>query len=436
MKKSKVILAIALAIILVLTCISVPTFSWFTRPAPSSSTQPSTVPAGEKMVLGGEVGTYPVNAYNGKNVTIVTKSSETGVAEPDSYNTTCNDSASLSGSGIGCFNRKYFCTTITNGSGSEQNVSLYVRTLSIPTSNSNGSLALGVNGPTRSYRDYSSLATPSTKTTRELMRIYFEKDNSVTGWNGTEFYICYNEDTNTSQESLDATGSNGRWQKLEHVGGNNNPNQYYADIPSTATHAFFAVEGWNYHNNGNPDYWQRSQTLWDLSREGQTQTQSRLFKITNSNSNGKATVVRHDDINGNCINTYYDNIFVTYGNTFNAALSSDEYIGTLKYYSSDENVFTVDENTGDITPKNVNATATLYTKSTGGSYPDEQQVETIVHVSSAANYVFNDVMIVKNVKIPAANQNNENVVKVYWYVINNSPTNTLSYTIDNVYLSL
>ena len=44
--------------------------------------------------------------------------------------------------------------------------------------------------------------------------------------------------------------------------------------------------------------------------------------------------------------------------------------------------------------KNVNATATLYTKSTGGSYPDEQQVETIVHVSSAANYVFNDVMII------------------------------------------
>lgn len=143
---------------------------------------------------------------------------------------------------------------------------------------------------------------------------------------------------------------------------------------------------------------------------------------------------------GNCINHYYRDIFVASGNTFNAALSnttniptrtgySANYIGTLKYYSGDTNVFTVNENTGVITPKNVNGTATLYTKSTGGSYPDEQQVETTVHVTSAANYVFNDVPIVKNIQMAA-----DATVEVYWYVINNSPSAALTYTIDNVYI--
>ena len=134
------------------------------------------------------------------------------------------------------------------------------------------------------------------------------------------------------------------------------------------------------------------------------------------------------------------------GNTFDADLSnttniplrtgySANYIGTLKYYSGNTSIFTVNETTGEITPVAAGE-AKLYTKSTGGSYPDEQQVESTVHVTSAANYVFNDVPIVKNIKIPASTENNANVVKVYWYVINNSSTNALTYTIDQVYLSL
>lgn len=426
MKKSKVILAIALAVVLVITCVSVPTFSWFTRPQSQS---------GEKMVLTGK---NAYTAYNGKNVIISTTSSTTGVA--GSYTTTVSNSSGYSGSGITPYNRKYFCTTITNSSGTEQNVSLYARTLSIPTASSNGSLALGVNEPTRSYRDYSSLATPSTKTTNDTMRIYFEKDNSVDGWNGTEFYICWNE-SNSSSEALGSKGENGTYYKLTHVGGSSNPNQYYADIPKTATHAFFCVENWGTNNNGEPNWGQRSQELCNLASDGQTQTSSKLFKITSSykDNNSSSNHLVHTppyDVTGNCINSYYSTIFVAYGNTFNAALSSGEYIGTLRYYSSDTNVFTVNEITGVITPKNVNGQAILYTKSQGGSYPDTQQVETVVNVTSAANYVFNDVPIVKNMKIPASTENDANKVTVYWYIINNSKTNSLSYTIDDVYVSL
>lgn len=434
MKKSKVILAVVLAIVLLITILNVPTFSWFSRPNSHD---------GEKAVFGGSDGTYSLNAYNGKGVSVATYSSNDGFT----YSTTAT--TNYSGSDIPNNNRKYFYTTLTNNSGGVQNVSLYARTLSIPTAN-NGSLAIGVNGPTRSYHDYSSLATPSSDTTRDVMRIYFEKDNNISGWNGTEFYICFNEDLDVNSEVLDGTGSNGQWRKLQHVGGNNNPNQYYADIPSTATHAFFAVEGWDYHDNNKPDYTLRSQTLYNLNADGQNPTHSKLYKIT-SDTNSSGNHLVHTPpytVTGNSINHYYDSIFVATGNTFDASLSNlslrtdtykigtstyqydANYIGTLKYYSGNTSVFTVDVDTGVITPQGA-GTATLYTKSTGGSYPDEQQVETTVHVTSAANYVFNDVPIVKNIKMAQ-----DEVVEVYWYVINNSPTTALTYTIDSVYVGL
>ena len=84
-------------------------------------------------------------------------------------------------------------------------------------------------------------------------------------------------------------------------------------------------------------------------------------------------------------------------------------------------------------------TAKLYTKVIGGSYPDALQVETDITITSAGFYEFNDVPIVKNVKIPAEDSSteaHEGEVKVYWYVINNSSANKLRYTIDDIYLGL
>ncbi|GEM_PF-2451071 len=436
MKKSKIILALALAIMIIVTSISVPTFSWFTRPQNLS---------GEKMLLQSK---NAYTAYNGKSVTISTKSSSTGITSPDSYTDT---SSSLSGSGIATYHRKYFCTTITNSSGSDQNVSLYARTLSIPTSN-NGTLALGVNDPTRSYRDYSALAARKTYYNQDSMRIYFQKPKTAPdGWSGTDFYICWNEDTNTGIESLDSTGSNGTYYKMTYCGEKYNYYNYYVDIPKTATHAFFACENWAENKKVEDltaDHWKkRTQTLWDLHGDGQSQLQSKVYQLTNTVTNGNTTVHTPPySVTGNCINHYYDTIYVAVGNTFDAALSNTtniplrddytaNYIGTLEYYSGDTNVFTVNKTTGVITPKGAGE-AKLYTKSVGGSYSDSQQVETTVKVTSAANYVFNDVPIVRNIKIPGSTENDKNVVKVYWYVMNNSTTNALTYTIDEVYVGL
>ena len=434
MKKSKVILAVILAIVLVVTCVSVPTFSWFSRPHSNS---------GEQIVLNTD---NNYTAYNGERVTISTMSSSTG--RTDSYTTQVTNSAGLSGSGITTHGRKYFCSTITNGSSSEQNVSLYAKTLSIPTGatgGANGTLALGVNGPTRSYRDYASLATQTTFATRDSMRIYFQKpkNNPPTGWTGTDFYICWNEDPNTSDESLDSVGSNGTYYKMTYCGEKDGYYNYYSDIPNTATHAFFACEKWGTNNNNRPNYAQRTQTLWDLKGDGQTQLQSKVYQLTNTVTNGNTTVHTPPySVNGACINNYYNTIFVTTGSTYNASLSltnqipsrgddySANYIGSLKYYSDNTSVFTVGETTGVITPIGAGE-AKLYTKAVGGSYSDAQQVETTIKVTAAANYVFNDVPIVRNVKIPAGGS-----VPVYWYIINNSETTALRYTIDSLFIGM
>lgn len=436
MKKSKIILALVLAIVFIILCVNVPTFSWFSRPHSQS---------GEQMVLTSD---NQYTAYNGKNVTISTKSSTTG--RTGSYTESVTNSAGLSGSGITTHNRKYFCTTISNtASGAvEQNVSLYANTLSIPTGatdGANGTLALGVNGPTRSYRDYSSLATKTSFSIRDAMRVYFQKPkyNTPSGWTGTEFYICWNEDTNTNIESLDSTGSNGTYYKMTYCGEKDDYYNYYVDIPKTATHAFFACENWGTNgDNGQPNYAQRTQTLWNLGGDGQTQLQSKVYQLTTTVSGGNTTVHTPPySVTGACINNYYNTIFVTTGSTFNAALSNTtniplrtdytaNYIGSLEYYSGDTSVFTVDKTTGVITPVGAGE-AKLYTKAVGSSYSDSQQVETTVKVTAANDYVFNDVPIVRNLKIPAGES-----VDVYWYVINNSETTALRYTIDSLYIGM
>lgn len=439
MKKSKVILAIILAVVLIVICISAPTFSWFTRLSLAEMESKGFVGKGEKMELNTK-NQYPV--YNGYNVSLATATSADGTN--NSYTTAVTGSGTgangFSGSGINSFNKKYFCTTITNSSGYDQNVSLYISKLSIPTSNQ-AKLALGVNEPTRSYHDYTSLVRQVFTATNNTMRIYFEKDNSVSGWNGTEFYICWNEDTNTGVESLNPTGSNGTYTKMLWVGGNN-PNHYYADIPRTATHAFFCVENWGTNNNGNANWGQRSQTLWNLAADGEAWNAPMLYKITSSykdgNSNSNHLVVKYNSP-GVGINQYYSSISVAANNTFDASFTSGQVIGgTKKYYSGDTSVFTVDENTGEITGV-ASGEATLYSKviNDNNGYGDAMQVETNVKVTAAGYYEFNDVPIVKNLLIPGAagnDQNNPaNVVKVYWYILNNS-SSSLSYIINNVYL--
>lgn len=416
MKKSRLFIAIALAVVLLITCISAPTFSWFTR---TSSSQKQT---GEEIVL---LSDNAYGAYNGKEVSFETKSSVSGITEPDSYFTGCTASADLSSKDLGLNRRKYFCTTITNASGADQNVSLYAKTLSIPA-DTHGTLALGVNAPTRSYRDYSSLTNKKYNTVLNYdKRIYFQT-SGVDGWeSGSDIYVTFGYEYGTKTYKMN-------YIKYERIWGH----IYYCDIPYSANYLFFTVGGWEKANNGQPDYSMRSAQVNNLTNDMSSIDTSFVYRIKNEKDNNNNRPIVFDSINGASIKQYYSSITLATGATFaaSAGLQRQEHT-TVKYYSSNSGVFTVNEDTGEITGVAA-GTATLYTKVIGETYSDFVEKETTITVSSENSYVFYDVPIVKNVLIEGSTENDKNVVKVYWYIINNSLTNTLSYTIDQVYLGV
>ena len=208
-----------------------------------------------------------------------------------------------------------------------------------------------------------------------------------------------------------------------------------------ATNAFFAVENWGTNNNGNPNYAQRTVLLTNLSGDGVSETTGQVYKLKNEQDSGTQNQkVEHFSVTPPSISLYYSSVSVPNDdNHVNIALQSGWYTGsTVTYYSGDTRLFNVVG--GEIRPvAGKTGTAKLYTKVTGGSYPDTLQVETEVTITAAGSYEFNDVPIVKNILIPAEDsdtEEHEGEVKVYWYIINNSNTNSLKYSIDELYLSL
>ena len=122
--------------------------------------------------------------------------------------------------------------------------------------------------------------------------------------------------------------------------------------------------------------------------------------------------------------------------TVNASLiSGTDYGGSsIRYYTSDPSVFTVSEFGGVITPVAAGK-AKLYSKAWGQSYGsnNNMQMETEVTVV-AGSYSYTDMPIVKNIYIPADEGNNS--VDIDWYAMNVSSRDSLTYTIDDIYLGL
>lgn len=416
MKKSKFALVILLTIVLIITCISVPSFSWFTRPRKLSG---NTLSINE---------TAP--AFNAVGVSVSTLSSADGKAYNTSVTGNSTSANGFSGSNIPFTDRKYFKTTLTNQQSVEQNVSLYISKLAIPSA-SNGTMAIGVNGPTRMYTDFAPLTTQSEKTDGNNKRVYFDVTENVNGWTGGYYYVCYGY----SGQDIGSKGENGTYVALTLT---NQAGKYSADIPKNANQLFFCVKDWGSNGeNGSENWWQRTQLFSNLYSDGLSQTQSKIYKVTNNNVGGNARADQYN-INGACFVKYYSSISLNTDSTFDAALESSsdnvEYISNqpLKYYSSNNAVFTVDESTGRITAKGA-GTATLYTKATGGC-GDTVQVETKVKVFSG-NYEFEDFPIVKNVLLkPSGAEGGGDSVDVYWYV-KSTNSSALSYTIDGIYIA-
>lgn len=410
MKKSKAFLAITLAAALVVVCICAPTFSWFTRPTTHES--------GNSLVLDD----YSIKAYNGNDVSFVTYKYDPTSSAEDKYtigcdNTGLDDAKVASGEDI---TRDYYCTTITNGSTTkEQNVSLFANLL---TTNTVG-FALGVNGPTRSYRDYTERTIVSTtESYTDTMRIYFERptDNYVGShdwWTG-RYGIKYWNSSGTS--------GNSRFDPCPDTN-----NVYYADISKYAT-SFYVYEGTNDEATGSA----RTPIINLPSGVNcQIYTQKVIaWNETTDNDNINYTL---SEVQGANIIKYYNTIELAPGTTFNAGLTWPDSKGTMSYSSADTSVFEVDSN-GVITAKSVGAKVKLTSTANGETHKDQKSVDTLVTVSDGDKTEKN-VPIAKNIQIPidnaATTSKAENVVKVYWYIEKTGAT-ALNYSIDRVYLGM
>lgn len=413
MKKSKIMIALVLAAVIVIACITVPTFSWFERPQTQSGN-----------AFGFGEGSDEYTAYNGKGVTIATtlKTSDDGV-------TFTVPVSNFNGSNVSAYGRNYYCTTIHNSSSTEQNVSLYASTL---TSNI-AQFALGVNGPTRTYRDYTLLsAGTSTKTNGDTMRVYFKRptNNYVNGvnWHTGTYWIHWWVVGSSDPNDVG-------WVSMTDTGDNNN---YYGDVPARATKIYFYTNSTETGSNRTEDV--------NVAECNQSQTDCQIF-IAYNDTIGDYSHVKvggHNHIDGANFVEWYNTVNVVMGSFYDASVSYPQVLGNVSYSSSDTSVFTVDSK-GKITTVGLGQ-ATLTTTATGQSYSDTITKTTTVTVSATGSQEYHDVPIVKNIKVPACTTPGEShsatddppcEVKIYWYVVNNSTTNTaLTYTIDYLYLGL
>lgn len=415
MKKSKVILAIVLAVILLITVISAPTFSWFTRSTADRTHE------GNSMVLKTK---NSYKAYNGYNVSLSTSKSTNGGG---SYtvlcdNTGANNAKVASGTISDAGGRDFYCTTITNNSGIEQNVSLYTNNL---TSNSVG-FSLGVNGPTRNIRDFTLMSNVvTTEANTNSMRVYFQRPsneyvNSV-NWHEGSYAVHWWNSSRSGDVHMDEVSS-------DH-------NNYAANIPSDATKLFFYRDVWQGQEGSSRT------TEVDIASTFQTQSHSQCYvaynEIYGNYSHVKIGTYSESNYAPNVI-TYYNTITLAPGVSFDASLRSGMWTGKrAEYYTDPSTVCSVDSSTGVITAL-TEGQATLYSKAVGGTYGDSYQVETTITVADSDSNSYTDVPIVRNIKVPADDNNTdtaENKVEVYWYV-KRTGASSLTYSIDQVYLGM
>lgn len=429
MKKSRLVLMIVLAFVLCISCVCGSTFSWYTRPNEQS---------------GGSL-KWDSNYFisNGNGIAMQT------LASADGGKTYTQEVSGFSNTeGLEAGKCVYYRTAIMNSStASAQSVSLFLSQLDL-SNNSGGKFYLGVNGPLKTYKNYShsggtgTSEVTSERTTSDTVRIYFQPNN-VDSWKDDTTVIRVicgtNDDVNNPNfgDPIIMTAIAG-----------SNPKTLYADIPLSSKMIQIYANDNTEGANATP-YMSLPGYCPNLSA-----TNSYLFKLkpeVDSTWNNHYCEISPQS-NGANIANYYRTISIPQGGTFPAALTSGkDYSGkTIEYYSGNTNIFTVDKSTGKITVPpgaRVGATAKLFTKVIGeygdaskNSVDNDQiQVETSITVTQAAtpaSYTISNVPIVTNYKISAApDSTNAAVEYVYWYIKNDS-SSVLKYSISDIYLSL
>ena len=408
MKKSKFAIVIALGLVLCLLCGVTTTFSWFSRPREES---------GNSL---GWSGQYKIS--NGKNISIKT------VESNDDGTTFDENPVTDFGGPLEAGKRRYFCTEISNSGNAEQNVSLFIKGLK--TASASG-LYVGVNKPLKTYRSYNDIVGSNstyTKTSLEKYRFYLDTNN-VSSW----------KDSTTTIKIRYGTGDaskNPNWQGnpivMTPISGQNT-RVLYVDVPKTAKVVQFYANDVNTGANATP-YMLLKAYCPNLAVDN-------CYKFTLQTNPGAFGNHNCDTCSfGNplteCANfaNYYSSISIPLDRKFNAGLvAGTDYVGNgISYSSSSNGVFTVDAN-GVITPV-AEGNAELTTTIKGGAYGDTYSVTTEISVTSASTDSI-DTPIVTNLEIKPKATDGPTVSKVYWYIKNES-SSTITYTLDDVHISL
>lgn len=407
MKKSKFAIVIALGLVLCLLCGVTTTFSWFSRPRTES---------GDSLRWSGQ---YKIS--NGQNISIKT------VESSDDGSTFGENAVTNFGGSLQAGKRRYFCTEISNSGNAEQNVSLFIKGLK--TASASG-LYVGVNKPLKTYRSYNDIVGSNstyTKTTLGKYRIYFNA-NGVQSWNDsdTTTKIRYSlEDKDNPSWATDVIN-------MTYVKYVDNKKILYADIPTTAKRIQIYV-------NDSPSGANATPCISVASYCPKiSPTNCYVFTLRTGLEKGYHncdTNVFNKPLT-DCANfvNYYSSISIPLGSTFNAGLvAGTDYVGSsISYSSSSNSVFKVGAN-GVITPV-AEGTAKLTTTIKGGAYGDTYSVTTEISVTSASTDSI-DTPIVTNLEIKPKATDGPTVSKVYWYIKNES-SSTITYTLDDVHISL
>lgn len=395
MKRSKKIIVAILGVILCVMLMCTPSFSWFTRESQTGGYF--------KWSNNGSADTLSYNTSNGKNITMKTYSSADGNTYGDTEVTSFSESSGVSAGG-----RKYYRTDISNSGATAQSVSLYLSNLK--TSNT-GDFYLGVNGPLKTYKNYSNAENSGTLSQTNLMRVYLQPNSVWTG--GNNYYVFYKVGEKTTNIEM-------TYAKKDSIGGNT----YYADIPVTTESYFFS----DYNGDGGGGSYPT--VTYETNTDGLSQYKSYVYKLNGSTDGTKKKTDKYEVTGANIIN-YYSFVKLKENSSFSIGLTKKEdYTGkSIEYSSSNDNVCTVDSN-GNLTAKS-NGTA-IITITVKGDYDDVHTVSCVVNVGAENT----ETPIITNLNIPAKSGDKDSVVSVYWYIKNDTESGTLTYTIDNLYLSL
>lgn len=410
MKKSKFAIVIALGLVLCLLCGVTTTFSWFSRPRSES---------GDSLKWSGQ---YKIS--NGQNISIKT------VESGDDGSTFGENAVTNFGGSLEAGKRRYFCTEISNSGNAEQNVSLFIKNLKTSDKASASGLYVGVNKPLKTYRSYNDIVGSNstyTKTSLKKFRIYFNA-NGVKSWNDsdTTTKIRYSlEDKDNPSWTTDVINMT----YVKYVDKNK---ILYADIPTTAKRIQIYVNNSPSGANATPCISVASYCP-EISP-----TNCYVFTLRANLEGGYHNCDTYTFKNpltdcANFINCY-DSINIPLGLTFNAGLvAGTDYVGSsISYSSSSNSVFTVDKN-GVITPV-AEGNAELTTTIKGDAYGDTYSVTTEISVTSASKDSV-DTPIVTNLEIKPTAADGPTVSKVYWYIKNES-SSTITYSLEDVYISL